>query len=262
MKFNQGTGVFDIQANLKVAKDANYIEFEDSGIKLSDYGYDSPYQNYQKKDVAFWTSWSSDSSASSSNSEIQLVLEDYNNAYSSTIEVRASTEHLVPGPHIIYYDNSAQLYSNVDMNGFGYSGIKLGCCAFDDIYYVYRKSWATIKSALIWNLSYQAVYLDFNSPIYFSRSLVPELLANYPNGTLGRDTNGKLMFKQGGTWFAVAYQPTNTTSTSDETTEPTFPKNPVDGDYHEHTYTGETPNKKTLYIYKFGKWYGLAAIFE
>ena len=83
-----------------------------------------------------------------------------------------------------------------------------------------------------------------------------------PNGTLGVDANGNLKFKQNDTWFDVMYRPTNTTSTSYTTTTPTFPQNPADGDYHEHTYTGEEPNKKNLYIYKFGRWIQIAVYYN
>ena len=115
---------------------------------------------------------------------------------------------------------------------------------------------ATINSVFLWNSPYTLThtsYFDFSNPIYFQPSLVPALLANYPNGTLGRDANGKLMFKQNDAWRNVVTSK-NTTSTSDETTAPTFPANPADGDYHEHTYTGEEPNETYLYIYKFGRW--------
>ena len=119
---------------------------------------------------------------------------------------------------------------------------------------------AYIESVFLWKspdtLPFTS-YFDFSRPIYFQPSLVPELLANYPNGTLGRDTNGNLKFKQNDTWFDVMYRPKNTTSTSDTTT-PTFPANPADGDYHEHTYYDGESERKYLYIYKFGRWIRIA----
>ena len=245
LKFNQGTGVFDIQANLKVAKDENSIEFVDSQITLSDYGYDSPFQNYQKKVVTFQTQW-----IPGCFNTIRFYFDKFHeNLYTSAISITTrSTTH----------GNVAELYSTVDTDGSGYSGIKLDCYGYHSDFLFWDSVY--IKSVFLWNsphFSTYTSYLNFSKPICLP-SLVAELLANYPNGTLGRDANGNLKFKQNDVWFDVMYRPKNTTSTSKTTTTPTFPESPADGDYHEHTYTGEVPNQKYLYIYKFGRWIRIA----
>jgi len=252
LKFNQGTGVFDIQANLKVAKDANTIKFVDSQITLADYGYSSPDLNSTERSITFWTRWLPDIF-----NEISFYFEKIDgNFYKSRIRIETHSA--------FDFLNAAELYSKVYTDGSGYSGIKLDSCGYYSGSNTIMRDSAIIDSVFLYNPDTlkKTSYFDFSRPIYFQPSLATELLANYPNGTLGVGANGNLRFKKSGTWFDVGYQPTNTTSTSNTTTEPTFPENPVDGDYHEHTYTGtaEPPKRKILYIYKFGKWYYLGSI--
>ena len=236
LKFNQSDGKFKIKADLYIGQGENKIFFEDAGIRITD--------RSGSGDLATWKWVEFEDSRRTTNRFEFLFSQESDKSSNGRIVNRTSNADLIGS-------NFFELQNSQNADGSGTSFIALGAKRSSDA----TPGNVTIAGIMTTN---GKAYASFNRAI----RLESETPDDQPNGSLLVDSAGNLRFKKGGTWIEVNRSPTNTTSTSDETTEPTFPENPVDGDYHEHTYTGVTPNQKRLYIYKFGKWYDLGISYE
>lgn len=177
LKFDQGTGVFNLKANLYVGQGDNKIFFEDAGIRITD--------RSGTGDLATWK-WVEFEDSRRTTNRFEFLFSQESDKSSRGQIVNYTSHGDLTGYNYFELKNA----QNVD--GSGASFIALGSKRASDAI----PGNVTMTSIMTAN---GKAYANFNRAI----RLESETADDQPNGSLLVDSAGNLKFKKGGTWYTV-----------------------------------------------------------